>query len=81
MRGGGHYIFCVVFLYLFAERISKAAMGRTGVWGHNMINMTIRELPYYNFADFSKTGISLYNINFAERNSEAAMGRGKEYIL
>ncbi len=25
---------------------------------------------------FSKTGISLYNINFAERNSEAAMGGG-----
>jgi hypothetical protein len=25
---------------------------------------------------FSKTGIYLYNINFAERNSEAAMGRG-----
>jgi hypothetical protein len=25
---------------------------------------------------FSKTGICLYNINFAERNSEAAMGRG-----
>jgi hypothetical protein len=26
-------------------------MGRTGVGGHNMINMTIREL-YYAFADF-----------------------------
>jgi hypothetical protein len=51
-------------------------MGRTGVWEHNMIDMTIRELLYYNFADFSKTGISLYNINFARRNSEAAMGRG-----
>jgi hypothetical protein len=30
----------------------------------------------FSFADFSKTGISLYNINFAERNSEAAMGGG-----
>jgi hypothetical protein len=36
--GGGHYIFCVVFLYIIAERICEAAMGRTGVWGHNMIN-------------------------------------------
>jgi hypothetical protein len=26
------------FFILFAERISEAAMGRTGVWGHNMIN-------------------------------------------
>jgi hypothetical protein len=30
---------------------------------------------------FSKTGISLYNINFAERNSEAAMGGGGENIF
>jgi hypothetical protein len=77
MRGVGDIMFSAwFFLYLFAEKISKAAMGRTGVWGHNMINMTIRELLYYNFADFSKTGNSLYNINFAERNSEAAMGGG-----
>ena len=27
---------------------------------------------------FSKTAISYYNINFAKRNSKAAMGRGKE---
>jgi hypothetical protein len=77
MRGVGDIIFSAwFFFYLFAERISKAAMGRTGVWGHNMINMTIIELLNYNFADFSKTGISLYNINFAVRNSEAAMGGG-----
>ena len=51
-RRGGYIIFSAwFFLYLFAERISEAAMGRTGVWGHNMINMTIREL-YYTFADF-----------------------------
>ncbi len=55
-------------------------MGGVEVGGHKMINMTIREL-YYAFPDFSKTGISFHNINFAERNSEAAMGRGKEYIL
>ena len=43
-------IFCVFFFFkLFTERISEDAMGRTGVWGHNMINMTIREL-YYIFA-------------------------------
>jgi hypothetical protein len=53
MRGVGDIIFSAwFFLYLFAERISEAAMGRTGVWGHNMINMTIRELLYYTFADF-----------------------------
>jgi hypothetical protein len=40
-----------LFFILFAGRISEAAMGRTGVGGHNMINMTIREL-YYAFADF-----------------------------
>ncbi len=50
------------------------------VGGHNMKNTTKREL-YHTFADFPKTGISFHNINFAERNSEAAMGRGKEYIL
>jgi hypothetical protein len=55
-------------------------MGEVEVGGHNMINTTIREL-YYTFADFSKTGISFHNIHFAERNSEAAMGRDKEYIL
>jgi hypothetical protein len=77
MRGVGDIIFSAwFFLYLFAERISEASMGRTGVWGHNMINMTIRELLYYNtFADFPKTGISLYNINFAER------GGGRIYFL
>jgi hypothetical protein len=40
-----------LFFILFAGRISEAAMGRTGVGGHNMINMTVREL-YYAFADF-----------------------------
>jgi hypothetical protein len=79
MRGVGDIIFSAwFFLFLFAERISEAAMGRTGVWGHNMIDMTIRELlyMYYTFADFSKTGISLYNFYSAGRNSEAAMGGG-----
>jgi hypothetical protein len=47
MRGVGDIIFSAwFFLYLFAERISEAAMGRRGVWGHNMIDMTIRELLY-----------------------------------
>ncbi len=42
---------------------------------------------YCTFTDFSKIGIpagfSLYNINFAERDSEAAMagGRGKIIVL
>jgi hypothetical protein len=53
MSGVGAIIFSAwFFLYLFAEKISEAAMGRTGVWGHNMINMAIRELLYYTFADF-----------------------------
>ncbi len=30
---------------------------------------------------FSKTGISLYSINFAERNSEAAMAGGRIYFF
>ncbi len=78
----GDIIFSVwFFLYLFAEWISEAAMGRTGVCRHDMINMTIRELLYDTFADFSKTGISLYNINFAERNSKAAMGGGENIFF
>jgi hypothetical protein len=47
MRGVGDIIFSAwFFLYLFAERIREAAMamGRTGVWEHNMIDITIREL-------------------------------------
>jgi hypothetical protein len=74
MRGVGDIILSAwFFLYLFTERISEAAMGRRWVWGHNMIDMAIRELlyMYYTFADFS-----LYNFYFAGRNSEAAMGGG-----
>jgi hypothetical protein len=45
MRGVGDIIFSAwFFLYLLAERISEAGMGRTGVWGQNVINLTIREL-------------------------------------
>ncbi len=43
--------FLLVFSIEFAARISEAAMGVGEVGGHNMINMTIREL-YYIFADF-----------------------------
>ncbi len=47
MRGVGDIIFSAwLFLYLFAERISEAAMGRTGVWRQNLKNVTIRELLY-----------------------------------
>jgi hypothetical protein len=57
------------FFLLFAGRISEAAMGRTRVGGHNMINMTIREL-YYTFADFFQNWnfsiYNLYNTNIAE---------------
>ncbi len=41
MGGAGDIILYFLrgfFFILFAERISEAAMGRTGVWGHNMIN-------------------------------------------
>jgi hypothetical protein len=39
MGGAGDNIFSVWFFFiLFAERICEAAMGRPGVWGHNMIN-------------------------------------------
>ena len=75
------------FYILFAGRISEAAMGGSGVGGYNMINMTITELRTALSRIFSKMGISagfsLYNINFAERDSEAAMagGRGKIIVL
>jgi hypothetical protein len=55
-------------------------MGGVEVGVHNMINMTTRELCC-TFADFFQNCNFFFNINFAERNSEAAMGRGKEYIL
>ncbi len=50
-----------------------------------MINMTIREL-HCTFADLFQIGIfagfSRYNINFAGRNSEAAIGGGGgDYIF
>ena len=52
-------------------------MGGAGVGGYNMINMTITELRTALSRIYSKIGISagfsLYNINFAERDSEAAM--------
>ncbi len=78
----------VFFYILFAGRISEAAMGGAGVRGYNMINMTITELRTALSRIFSKigisTGFSLYNINFAERDSEAAMAggmRGKIIVL
>jgi hypothetical protein len=65
------------FLYIiFTGRISVAAMGGAGVGGQNMIYMTITEL-HCTFMDFFQNlnfrRFSLYNINFAGRNSEAAM--------
>jgi hypothetical protein len=64
------------FFLLFAGRISEAAVGRTGVGGHNMINMTIREL-YYTFADFFQNwNFSIYNlyyINIAESSCRFTM--------
>jgi hypothetical protein len=61
-------------------------MGGEGVRGYNMINMKITELRTALSRIFSKirisAGCSLYNINFAERDSEAAMaggGGGKDY--
>ena len=47
------------FSLFFAARNSEAAIGGAEVGGHNMINMTIREL-HCTFADFFyKTGIFL----------------------
>ena len=52
-----------------------------------MINMTMTELRTALSRTFSEIGISagfsLYNINFAKRDSEAAMagGRGKIIVL
>ena len=39
------------FLYIIRQKDQRSYDGKTGVWGHNMINMTIREL-LYTFADF-----------------------------
>jgi hypothetical protein len=49
-------------------------MGWAEVGGHNMIYMTIREL-HYTFADFFIKLEFSHDINFSERNREAAMGR------
>ncbi len=73
------------FYILFAGRISEAAMGGSGVGGYNMINMTITELRSALSRIFSKNGISagfsLYNINFAERDNEAAMAGSRRKII
>jgi hypothetical protein len=46
--------------------------------GHNMENKKRQKESYATPTRifFPKTGISLYYINFAQRNSEAAMGEG-----
>ncbi len=69
-EGRGTLYFLRGFLYIICRKDQRSCDGQEGgSGGHNMKNyMTIREL-YYTFAGFSKTGISLYNINFAERNS------------
>ncbi len=52
-RGRGHYIFCVVFLYIICRKDQRSCDGQDGGLEHNMINyMTIRELLYYTFGDF-----------------------------
>ncbi len=59
-------------------------MGGAGVGGYNMLKMTITELRTALSWIFSKIGISAgCNINFAERDSEAALagGRGKIIVL
>jgi hypothetical protein len=54
-------------------------MGGAGVGGHNMINITVKELYFtHGFSqNWNVRGFSLYNINFAGRNSEAAMAEGR----
>ncbi len=68
------------FLYLFAERISETAMGRTGVWGH-MINMTIRELLYYTFVDFPKLEFLFIILIFPKGTAELRWGGGGGGII
>jgi hypothetical protein len=74
------WIFRGLFLY-YSLQGSSAKLRWVGcrVGGHNKINMTVREL-YYTFADFFQNRISLYNIIFAERKIEAAMGGGGYFL-
>jgi hypothetical protein len=57
----------VIFAFFFLNyspqptRISEASMGGAEDGGHNMINITIREL-YYTFADFFQN----WNLSFLE---------------
>ncbi len=79
--------FAGFFLYIICRKDQRSCDGRGRDRGYNMINMTITELRTALSRIFSKIGISagfsLYNINFAERDSEAAMagGRGKIIVL
>jgi hypothetical protein len=81
----GH--FAGFFLYINCRKDQRSCDGRGRVGGINTINMTITELRTALHGFFSKIGISagfsLYNINFTERDSEAAMagGRGKIIVL
>ena len=56
--------------YSIRRKDQRSCMGGMEVGEHNKWTTLSRI--------FSKTGISYYNINFAKRNSKAAMGRGKE---
>ena len=58
----------LLLYYSIRRKDQRSCMGGMEVGEHN-IWTTLSRI-------FSKTGISYYNINFAERNSEAAMGMG-----
>ncbi len=60
----------LLLYYSIRRKDQRSCTGGMEVGGHNIWTTLLRI--------FSKTGISYYNINFAKRNSKAAIGRGKE---
>ncbi len=75
-------------IYYSTGRFNEAAMGGAKVGGHMINKYDHKRAVLYFRGFFYKTGIfvgfPLHNINFAERNSEAAMGRmgrGEHFIF
>ena len=78
------FFYTVYYLPEGSAKLQWAGRG-SGDMYNMMINMTITELHTALSRIFSKIGISagfsLYNINFAERDSEAAMAGGRGKII
>ncbi len=81
MRGGGHYIFCVVFSLFIRRKDQRSCDGQDGGLGTKYDKYDNKRATVLHFRGlFQNWNFSLY-INFAGRNSEAAMGEGENIFF